>query len=267
MEKHPLLKTILLDLDGVLWQGAEPLIDIKALFDCIAELGVKSFCVTNNSTRTISYYLDVLGAFGVSLDPSRIITSAEATAGYLEEEFPRLGDLYVIGEEGIKQALRKRGFRILKEDGKDTPLAVVVGLDRKFSYQDLDLAVRFLHQGSLFIGTNPDLTIPTPAGPAPGAGTLIKAIEVSSGKTPTIIGKPYPGLYSLALARAKSLPEETLMIGDRLETDILGAQKMGLRTALVYSGISTRTQAEVWEPTPEILADDAHQVLEIIRKE
>ena len=254
-------------MDGVLWHGSKPVIDIKALFDRIQELGIKPFCVTNNSTRTVSYHLDILEGFGVSLDSSQIITSAEATAEFVKDEFPQLGSLFVIGEEGIKEALAARGFQMIEDDSGQTALAVVVGLDQEMTYRDLDLAVRFLHRGALFIGTNPDLTIPTPAGPAPGAGTLIKSIEVSSGKKPAIIGKPYPALYTLALTRASGLPQETLMIGDRLETDILGAQKLGLRTALVLSGIATRKQGEDWDPKPDMIAEDALQVIELIRKE
>ena len=264
--KHP-LKTVLLDMDGVLWHGSKAVIDIKALFDAIQGLGLEPFCVTNNSTRTVSYHLGILEGFGVSLEPSRVITSAEATAEFLKDEFPLAGDLFVIGEEGIKEALVSSGFQILGDDPAQAALAVVVGLDRALTYQELELAVRFLERGALFIGTNPDLTIPTPSGPAPGAGTLIKAIEVSSGKKPYIIGKPYPALYSLALSRANSLPEETLMIGDRLDTDILGAQKMGLWTALVLSGISTREQVENWDPKPDFIADDVLQVLGLLRKD
>ena len=264
--QHP-VTTILLDMDGVLWHGSKPVIDIKALFDSIQALGIKPFCVTNNSTRTVSYHLDILKGFGVSLDSAQVITSAEATAEYVKEEFPQLGSLFVIGEEGIKEALANRGFKMIEDDSGQTALAVVVGLDQELTYRELDLAVRFLHRGALFIGTNPDLTIPTPAGPAPGAGTLIKSIEVSSGSTPYIIGKPYPALYTLALARAGGVPQETLMIGDRLETDILGAQKLGLRTALVLSGIATRKQAEDWDPKPDIIADDALKVIELLRKD
>jgi 4-nitrophenyl phosphatase len=117
----------------------------------------------------------------------------------------------------------------------------------------------------LLVGTNPDLTIPTPVGPAPGAGTIIKGIEVSSEVSPLIIGKPYAPLYSLALKRSKSMPEKTLMIGDRLETDIRGAQRLGMMTALVLTGIATREQAEVWDPPPDIVAEDALQVIEMLR--
>ena len=266
MNQHNSLKTILLDMDGVLWHGSQPVLDIKLLFDRIHEMDIQPFCVTNNSTRSINYHLDILAGFGVALEPSRVITSAEATAAFLIDKFPQSGDLFVIGERGIIEALEQRGFQILKGDSGQKVLAVVVGLDRELTYRDLDLAGRFIDRGALFVGTNPDLTIPTPDGTAPGAGTIIKGIEAASGVAAYIIGKPYTTLYSLALRRANSLPEETLMIGDRLETDILGAQKLGLKTALVLSGITSRKQAEEWDPVPDIIADDALQVIDLIRK-
>ncbi len=260
------LKAILLDMDGVLWRGSESVVDIPLLFDRINSLGFQAFCVTNNSTRLADDYLERFLEIGVFLEPSQIITSAEATAEFIEENFPRRGPLFVIGEEGIKTSLRNRSFQILEDDPDSEVLAVVVGLDRRFNYRDIELAVHFVQQGALFVGTNPDLTLPTPLGYAPGAGTIIKAIEVSSGIKPYIIGKPFPALYAIALKRAKCLPGEALMIGDRLETDILGAQQMGINSALVLSGITNQALGETWDPPPDIIAENALKVLDIIGK-
>ncbi len=258
------LKAILLDLDGVLWRGSESLVDIPLLFDRIDSLGLLAFCVTNNSTRLADDYLERFNEYGVFLEPSQIITSAEATAEFIEDKFPRSGSLFVIGEEGLTTSLRNRSFQIIEDDSDSEVLAVVVGLDRSFNYRDIELAVYYVQQGALFVGTNPDLTLPTPLGFAPGAGTIIKAIEVSSSVKPYIIGKPFPALFSLALKRAKCLPEEALMIGDRLETDILGAQQVGVKSALVLSGITNQELGETWDPPPDIIAENALKVLEII---
>jgi 4-nitrophenyl phosphatase len=258
------LKTILLDMDGVLWHGPKPVIDIKRLFDSIQTIDIQPYCVTNNSTRSISYHQEKLAGFGVSLDPSQIITSGEATASFLLEKYPQGGDLFAIGEKGLLEALENKGFRLIDHDSVNQVSAVVVGLDRNLTYQDLDLATRYINRGAFFVGTNPDLTIPTPTGEAPGAGTIIKGIEVSSGNTPLIVGKPFPTLYSLALSRSNCSPEETLMIGDRLETDIGGAQRLGIRTALVLSGIATLEKAQAWDPQPDLVAEDALQVIEML---
>ena len=268
MKTRTSLKTILLDMDGVLWRGAEPVIDIGALFDRIQGLSLQAVCVTNNSARTVDHYLKRIAGYDVHLKRSQIITSAEATAVFLVEKFPQGGTIFVIGETGIKEAIKEKGFRILKEQGFDVvPDAVVVGLDRFVTYPDLALAVRFIQRGAYFVGSNPDLTYPAPLGLEPGAGTIIKAVEYSSGVTPYIIGKPYSTLFSIALERAGSLPEETLMVGDRLATDVLGAQQMGLRTALVLTGISTREQAETWYPSPDMIEEDALKVIERIEME
>ena len=265
MKQNNPLKTILLDMDGVLWHGSKPVLEIRLLFDRIQELDLQAFCVTNNSTRSVSYHLDKLKGFGVSLDPSQILTSAEATADFLEGKFRKRGSLFVIGERGVRDALEKSGFQILEDGSAKDVIAVVIGLDQDLTYRDLNLAVHYIRQGAYFVGTNPDLTIPTPTGAAPGAGAIIRGVELSSGKRAHVIGKPHSALYSLALARAKSLPEETLMIGDRLETDIFGAQQMGIRTAVVLTGIATKEQAATWDPKPDIIAANAHQVLDEIR--
>lgn len=253
-----------MDMDGVLWRGSKPMVDIPRLFDRVHSLGLQAFCVTNNSTRLADDYLERFLAYGVFLEPSQIITSAEATAEFIENHFPGGGSLFVIGEEGIKTSLTKKSYQIFEDDPDREVLAVVVGLDRSFNYRDIELAAYYVQQGALFVGTNPDLTLPTPLGFAPGAGTIIKAIEVSSGVKPIIIGKPFPALYSLALKRAKCLPEQALMIGDRLETDILGAQQMGIKSALVLSGITNQELSETWDPPPDIIAENALKVLELI---
>ena len=251
-------------MDGVLWHAYQPLVDVKFLFKRIHEMGLTAFCVTNNSTRSVSSHLKGLAGLGIELDAYQIITSAEATAAFLEGKYPQKGNLFVIGERGLREALEDKGFGIQANHTGEEVLAVIVGLDQQLVYQDLRQAVDHLQRGADFVGTNPDLTIPTSAGPAPGAGTIIRGIEVSSGVTPQIIGKPHQALFQLALTRAKCEPGEALMVGDRLETDIRGAQAMGIHTALVLSGISSREQAENWEPKPDIIADDVLQVLELI---
>jgi len=266
MKHIPAIKTVLLDMDGVLWHGSEPVIDIQSLFKCIRDSNLQAYCVTNNSTSSVGYHLERLRGFGVSLSPQQIITSAEATGAYLKKTFSEGGDVFLIGEEGIRQALEQRGFDILEVGSNKDPLAVIVGLDRGFNYRVFNQAVQHIRRGAQFLGTNPDLTLPTPQGPAPGAGSIIAGIEASSGKKAHIIGKPNMDLYSLALSRSSSQPGEVIMIGDRLETDILGAQRLGMLTGLVLTGISTREQAENWNPQPDIIAENAIQVIEKLRK-
>ncbi len=249
-------------MDGVIWRGYEPVIDIKALFDKIHQLGCQPFCVTNNATSTVDEYLEKLRNYDVELSSDQILTSAEATAEYLEDHIQKGSSVYVIGEGGLKETISRHGFGISDQPETDNPSAVVVGLDFNITYKKIYLAANLIREGTLFIGTNPDKTFPMPGGVAPGAGSIISPVEAASGTVPVIIGKPEKYLYQLALERSGSLPEETLMIGDRLETDILGAQQAGIRTALVLTGIASLEDAENWKPRPDLIDKTALDILE-----
>lgn len=260
-----MIRTVLLDMDGVLWRGADPVLDIQALFKDILKAGCQVFCVTNNSTKSVAMYQETLAGFGVSLDPGQFVTSAVATAAYLADRYPRGSSLFVVGEQGLRDTIQDSGFHLVAGPDEGDVAAVVVGLDRDLTYQKLNLAVRYLRSGAVFVGTNPDRTIPTPAGPAPGAGSLIAAVETSTGVEATMIGKPASHLFNLAISRSGGRAEETLMIGDRLETDILGAQRLGIRTGLVLSGISSREEADSWQPPPDRIAENAGVIIQELK--
>lgn len=261
------LKTILLDMDGVLWRGDQPLVVLTRLFDRINHIGLNVYCVTNNSARTVKYYLKKIEGFGVDLEADQIITSAEATAAYLVDRYPRRGTLHVIGESGLIETLKSYGFGIDLQSGKSEILAVVAGLDRHLTYQKIDNAARLIRDGAEFIGTNPDQTIPGPTGISPGAGTVIGAIGIASNQQALIIGKPQSQLFNLALSRSGAAAEQALMVGDRLNTDIAGAQRLGIRTALVLSGVTTREEAKIWRPAPDIIVNNVLAVLDQIQND
>jgi len=249
-------------MDGVIWRGYEPVIDIKALFEKIHQLGCQAYCVTNNATQTVESYLDKLRGFGVNLTPNQIITSAEGTASYLNAHIQEGSYVYVIGEDGLKDTISKFGFRITQDPEKEVPGAVVVGLDFNISYEKIYISANLIRKGVLFVGTNPDKTFPYSDGVAPGGGSIISPVEAASGTSPVMIGKPEKHLFQLAMARSGSGPKETLMIGDRLETDILGAQQMGIRTALVLTGIASLKDAENWKPKPDLIGGTVLDILE-----
>ncbi len=256
------LKIVLLDMDGVLWRGPDPILDISELFTCINARNLSVFCITNNSTRKVDYHLSKLNQYGVNLDENQVITSAEATAEYLAIKYPAGGFIYVVGEQGLVEALQKKNFIVVENPRNEDILAVAAGLDREFTYEKIEHAARLINQGVPFIGTNPDLTIPTSYGTAPGAGVVITAIETASGTSAEIIGKPKTYMFDLALKRAGCLPDEAIMIGDRLETDIAGAQNIGMRTGLVLSGVTDKFTGEVWNPPPDLIANDALKIIE-----
>ena len=288
------IRGLILDMDGVIWKMYHPLVDLPKIFDTISQSGLKVILATNNATESLTRYHERLAGFGVKLEPWQIINSTQATANYLKEKYPSGGLVHMVGENGLHQALEDAGFqvRVSESEVSDSEvstsevsnsevstsevsnsegekpvgevLAVVGSMDRDISYNKLAEAALLIRGGAHFVGTNPDKTFPSPYGQLPGAGTILAALEAASGVEPVIIGKPQSGMYNVALERLGTSPQETLVVGDRLETDIEGAQKMGCHTALVLSGVTSLEQAQAWHPKPDIIAQDLAAVLDIL---
>ena len=243
---------LILDMDGVLWRGSEAIGDLESIFTRIKELGRKVVFATNNATRTVGQYVDLLKSYGVQAEPWQIVNSATAVVVYLRKQFPNGGPVYIIGEQGLTQACSENGYY-----PSDTQaLAVIVGFDRSLTYEKLSVATLLLRRGVPFIGTNPDRTFPTPQGLIPGAGAILAALTAASDVSPIIVGKPEPTMYRIALERLHLPANRALVVGDRPETDIVGAQVLGCRTALVLSGVTNKEQAAAWRPVPDIITDD-----------
>jgi 4-nitrophenyl phosphatase len=251
-ELGKLIKAFILDMDGVLWRDTQPIGNLPEIFSVIQENGWKVALATNNATKSTDQYVDKLNRFGVTVDPSQIVTTATTTGYYLATKYPTGGPVYVIGEEGLLTTLREFGFYHSEEQ----PLAVVSSLDRNLTYQKLQTAAHFVNNGTLFIGTNPDRALPTPEGLIPGAGSILAALEKATGRQAKVIGKPFPDMFELALSRLEIHPQEVLAVGDQLETDIIGGQAAGCNTALVLTGVTNRTQAELANPGPTIIKND-----------
>lgn len=243
------IKAVILDMDGVLWREKEPIGDLPAIFDQFDRAGLKVLLATNNGTRTPDQYLDKFLEFGVTLQREQIITSAMGAAYLLQQRFPERGNIFVVGEAGVIEAVTEAGFSI-SENGA---VAVVAGMDRMISFEKLKTACLLIRAGAAFYGTNPDRTFPTPAGLIPGAGAILAALETSTDVRPIIAGKPNPTLFEFAMQRLQVSPEETLVIGDRLDTDILGGVNAGCKTALVLTGISTFEDATNFEVKPDLI--------------
>jgi len=258
------IKALILDMDGVLWRDNTPISDLPAIFARIHERGLKVALATNNATRSVEEYLQKLVGFGVKLEPWQIISSALAAADVLAKRFPDGGPVFVVGENGIQRTLEERGFQpSVDPDDETTPVAVVSSFDRSVTYQKLRRATLHIRAGAPFYGTNPDKTFPTPQGLVPGAGSILAAIEAATSVEPMIIGKPQPAMMYMALEKLGTSPNETLVVGDRLETDIAAGQAAGCKTALVLSGVSTMEQAKKWQPAPDFIFDDLAALLEM----
>jgi 4-nitrophenyl phosphatase len=246
------IKALILDMDGVIWRGPQPIGDLPAIFSRFKYRGWKVALATNNATRTIDQYVERLNSFGVNVEPWQVINSAVAAAIYLKAQFPSGGAVYTIGEAGLTEALAEQGFIHAEQN----VLAVVVSMDRHLTYEKLRRATLLIRRGALFIATNPDRTFPTPEGLVPGAGAILAALEAACYTNPVVVGKPSPAMYHIALERLGTLATETLVVGDRPETDIAGAQAIGCRSALVLSGVSSSQDAAAWQPAPDLILPD-----------
>lgn len=258
--KYPNIRALIIDMDGVLWRGEQPIGDLPAIFDKIYRKGYKFILASNNATGTVDQYVDKLSAFGVKIKIGQVINSGQATAHFLSQRFPHGGPVYLIGEQGLVKALAECNFYHSVEGS----LAVVVSLDRQLTFDKLRQATLLIRGGTPFIGTNPDRTLPSPDGLAPGTGAILAALEAATDVQPTIIGKPQPEMYRVALERLGTSIEATLVVGDRVETDIAGGQALGCPTALVLSGATDDVQARKWQPSPDFILPDFSSLLKEI---
>src|SRR3990172_483865 len=256
------IKALILDMDGVLWRGDQPIGDLSTTFQRIKSLDLKFTLVTNNATLTVGQYAQKLGRFGVDLNPEQIINSSIAAAAYLRKRFSSGGNVYILGESGLIDTLAEHGFTHQEND----VLAVIAAMDRQLTFEKLKRASDLIRSGALFIGTNPDRTFPTPEGLIPGAGAILAFLVAVTDTHPVIVGKPFPEMYRIALERMNAQPKNTLVVGDRLETDIAAGQEAGCATALVLSGVTTLEQSKRWSPAPDVIADNLNGVMDRISK-
>ena len=256
------IKSLIIDMDGVIWKSDAPIGDLSATFNRIRERGLKFVFATNNSTRTSEQYVARLKEFGVHTEPWQIITSSQGAAHAVAQKFPRGTKVFMIGEDGIQMALEERGFEVLSVEDAPQAEVVVMGIDRGITFQKACEATLLVRRGIPFYATNPDKTFPTPRGEIPGAGAWISVIVTATNVQPIVAGKPFPFLMDLSLEKLGTTKEETLVVGDRLETDIAAGQAVGCPTALVLSGVSTKEQAESWKPKIDIIAEDLATLLD-----
>lgn len=247
------LRSLMIDMDGVLCRGSTLIPGAGKFLDFLHQMGIPFVLLTNNSTLTAAQYVAKLGYMGIEIEEDRILTSADATARYLAGVAPPGTEVYAIGEDGVHTALEKRGF-VLRDDADVA--YVVVGFDRSFTYRKMATATLAIRAGAGFIGTNPDRTFPSELGQMPGTGAILAAIEAATGMAPLIIGKPQPAIFELALQKLGAGAGTTAMVGDRLDTDILGGHQLGLATILLLSGVTDAQQLAASALVPDLVYED-----------
>jgi 4-nitrophenyl phosphatase len=255
------IKALIIDMDGVIWKADAPIGDLARIFNRIREREIRFVFATNNSSRTSDQYTARLKEFGVDVDPWQIITSSHAAAHAVARKFSSGTKVFMIGEDGLRTALEEKGFEILPVEDASMAEAVVMGIDRNIDFQKLSEATLLVRRGVPFYATNPDKTFPTPRGEIPGAGAWYSIIVTASDVQPIVAGKPYPFLMELSLEKLGTTPQETLVVGDRLETDIAAGQAVACPTALVLSGVSTLEEADLWRPKIDFIARDLAELI------
>jgi 4-nitrophenyl phosphatase len=250
------IKALILDMDGVVWRGDAPIGDLAVTFQHIRALGLKFVFATNNSTKTSEQYVAKLKQFGVDVEPWQVVTSSQAAARAMAQTYPHGTKALVIGEDGLRLPLEQEGFEIVSVENAPQAQVVVMGMDRGVNFEKLSEATLLIRKGVRFYATNLDKTFPTPRGQIPGAGAWVSVITTATNVEPIVAGKPFPFLMELSLEKLGTSKEDTLVVGDRLETDIAAGQAVGCPTALVLSGVSTKEQAAHWDPKIDIVVDD-----------
>jgi NagD protein len=236
----------LTDMDGVLVHENAPLPGAADLIRQWTDRGTPFLVLTNNSIFTPRDLAARLRASGLDVPEQAIWTSALATADFCASQIPG-GSAFVIGESGMTNALHEVGFIMTEND----PDYVVVGETRNYSFEAITKAIRLINDGARFIATNPDATGPSADGVLPATGAIAALITKATGKDPYVVGKPNPMMFRSAMNKIGAHSENTAMIGDRMDTDIVAGIEAGLHTVLVLTGISDQTEIERYPFRPD----------------
>lgn len=241
-------KGFICDMDGVIYHGNKILPGVKEFINWLNKENKQYLFLTNSSERTPKELQDKLYRMGVEVDENVFYTSALATAHFLASQLPN-GTAYVIGDAGLINALYKVGYTMNNVD----PDYVVVGESRTYSFEKIEQAINLVLKGAKLIGTNPDLTGPVEKGIVPSTKALMAPIELSTGKKAYYLGKPNPLMMRIALKKIGMPREETIIIGDRMDTDIIAGIESEIDTLLVLSGITTNEMISTFPFRPHFV--------------
>ncbi len=248
----------LIDLDGTMYRGTERIVEAVQFVKKLHDKQIPYLFVTNNSSRTPEQVAEKLREFDIPAEEKQVFTTSQATANFISEKNP-VARVYAIGEEGIQTALEQKGFHTAGEDAD----FVVAGIDRDISYEKLAVACLAVRNGATFISTNGDIAIPTERGLLPGNGALTSVITVSTQTQPIFIGKPESIIMEQALKVLGTKKEETLMVGDNYDTDILAGINAGLDTLLVHTGVTSKEHLKGYANQPTYVVDSLADWLEV----
>jgi NagD protein len=249
----------LTDMDGVLLHEAMALPGAADFLKRLVEKERRFLVLTNNSIFTPRDLAARLVRAGLHVPEESIWTSALATADFLHTQLPG-GSAYVIGEAGLTTALYEVGYTLTDAD----PDFVVLGETRTYSFEAITRAIRLIGRGARFIATNPDVTGPSPEGPLPATGSVAALITRATGAEPYFVGKPNPMMFRSAMNRIEAHSESTIMVGDRMDTDVVAGIEAGLETVLVLSGSTAAADVPRFPFRPSRIMDSIADVIDLI---
>lgn len=240
----------ILDMDGVIYRGDTLISEASAFLAALDAAGVAWSMATNNATKTQRDYVEKLARMGIDAPEARIVTSAVATASYLQHTYPRGTTVYVVGMEALRGAIFGDGYFV--PAGRDASV-VVSGADFDLRYDDLKVACLAIRAGADYVATNGDRTFPTEDGLIPGSGAIVAALTAATDVQPLVIGKPSPEMIGSCLEIMGASAGRTLMVGDRLDTDIQAGINAGTQTLLVLTGVSTVDEIRATGIVPDVV--------------
>ncbi|MEM7537646.1 MAG: HAD-IIA family hydrolase [Chloroflexota bacterium] len=258
------IRAVLLDMDGVVYVGEQPLPGVQDFMDFLEGTGRQWLCLTNNSSKTPPMFVEKLERMQVRSKPENVLDSSQATAKWMIAQYPNRGTVLPIGHEGLRVAMQDAGFTLT--DRNDEADFVVAGIDFDMTYAKMEEATLAIHKGATFIGTNDDPTFPSEKGQVPGAGSILAMIQTTTGVEPIVIGKPNAGMFEQALSQLGVTAEETMMVGDRYETDIIGAIELGMITVGVLTGVTTAEQFAAYDHPPDIVLHGLPDLLDLWKR-
>ena len=245
----PKIKCFVIDLDGVVYKGNTLVKNADKRIINMRKKG-RVFFVTNNASLHRKEYVRKLHGYGIPVEKEEILTSAYVSAVYIHTNYDNPA-VFVIGEKGLRQELEEQGIEVCHRNCN----LVLVGLDRGFNYDKLALALRYIEKGASFLATNNDNTLVSERGLLPGAGAIVSALKTASRKEPIVIGKPSDIMADFILTKAGVNPEEVLLIGDRIDTEVVMGKNFGMKTALVLTGYTKQEDLEKSKIKPDYILE------------
>ncbi len=265
---HPLSDTLrhkklyLLDMDGTLYLGDRLFPVALPFLDALRAAGARYLFLTNNSSRGTGSYVQKLGGMGISACEEDFFTSTDAACAYLRAHYSG-AKIYVLGTASFRDHLKQKGFPVTDQLEDDVD-CLLMGYDTELTYQKLIDASILLGRNVTYLATNPDWVCPTAFGYVPDCGSIAQALEHATGRLPLFLGKPQPEIALLAMERAGVSPEDTVLVGDRIYTDIACGKRAGITSILVFSGETTREVLQESDIQPDFALKDVGEITAVL---